>query len=508
MRTLQIGLLVAVIAFAGLAPASAQDEGNQLPIVTITGWEVIRIDGTVFTVYDRDLAIGSFSAISGFTHHELDTVRVSYEVFDPDWIEEDNPDNPDAEQNTEDEEVFVRTSVTPLENTVGGDLFGFFGGAGASPDAPPVPQSGEDFFGVDDSTGFRPTDNLLTLTYTFVLPNFIGANQLRLRGEIDYDVRYFVEIDASNDSSPEDDAIFFGSGSLIEVVESPFLLPANPPAFADAGADQTAAVNTLVILDGSRTFDGFNVGFDTNDDDNIFEKDIITFAWEWLSSSNGVRLDPVQNSARSPFATIEPTIPGTYVYRLLVDDGSNPRPTTDTVTVNVVESLPVNRAPTAVIVGPANAVSLGTLVTLDGGESTDPDDDQLRYIWRQTNELGDPLSAEELEDSFLPLSGLDAETLEFQALTTGEFYFRLIVDDGEFSATTTFSIEIVESTAGITASNETTSTSSASGSDSSALGGADAALAPLVPTCGAGLMPVALAPLALFGFRGRRRMRA
>ena len=115
-----------------------------------------------------------------------------------------------------------------------------------------------------------------------------------------------------------------------------------------------------IILDGSRTFDSFNQGFDVGSED-VFEKDDLSFTWEWISGPT--RVNPVQTDEGDPTATVfltvaDPNEP--YVYRLTVDDNVNALPSTDSVAITVVEELEDKNPPVAVIEGPASARTLGS----------------------------------------------------------------------------------------------------------------------------------------------------
>ncbi|MBI5863744.1 MAG: hypothetical protein HZB38_04405 [Planctomycetes bacterium] len=486
MRHALVVLVSAALA-GWLAPAaSAQVTGNP-PNVTIIRWEVFRypyFESTV--VYDRDAAIGTLASIRLFDHFENDIVQADVDVSDPDWIQEITVDPQTGQVNNGNEAVFLRMRAFGLEQ---------FG----PPSPPPLLFPREGWF--PDDEGFRPIPGPTTpyhfyYTFEFLFPEFIGRNQARLRGEIDFDVAYLIEFCATNEKT--EDQTKWGCTTINAfVLENPEFRPPNPQSFADAGPDRTVAAGTTVRLDGSRTFDAFNIGFNPADP-NVIEKDQIVFSWEWMTGP--VRVDPSQADSHDPVATVVLNSLGEYVFRLTVADGSSDAvPSSDVVVINVVESIPPNNPPTAVIVGPANAVPLGAVITLDGSQSSDPDGDPLTYRWRQTNEIGEPLLGADLLKAFQALSGVDGNKSTWQAVTEGTFYFRLLVDDGEFLVNTTFTVRVANNqTSGRTELATTSSEDPAvDQTDASGLG------TPLFPTCGAGLAPLALTPLALLLMRRR-----
>ncbi len=277
-------------------------------------------------------------------------------------------------------------------------------------------------------------------------------------------------------------------------MENPFLGTGDPPACADAGADRTVAADTQVVLNGGGSSDGNNVGFDP-DDENVFEKDTLTFTWEWISGP--VRVDPVQAIATDPTATVTLVVPGDYVYRLIVDDNDNALPSTDSVTITVVQDLPPRNPPRAIIRGPAGPVPIGGIITLTS-ESTDPDGDDLALRWKQTDALGGELPAEDLQDVFQPLSGMTSEVASWQALTAGTYYFRLLVDDGFFESSAQFTVVVIDTVTG-GASVIVDDGSGDVTDEQSEFGTAVPAL------CGAGVLPLAAFPLALCLMRRRIR---
>lgn len=470
-NTFLYGLLLAICT---ISAARAQD--GSPPNIELIRWEVTRGFDT-FVVYDRDIPIGTRADVESFLHQELDEVLAVLEVTDPDW-EVGDPNNP-----SENEPVYLRFEDRPVAE---------FG----PPQPPPIPFLPDGFF---PEEGFRPPPGeiVLLIGFEFAFPEFAGRNQRRLRGEIDFDCLYELEFAVSNEAEP--DPAFCGAPLVrceivqTKVIENSELPVANPPAFADAGSDRSVAVNSLVTLDASRTYDAYNVGFSVNNP-NVFEKDNIVFTWEWISGP--IRVDPVQTSQNNPKATVQLDTLGTYVYRVTVDDNINGLPSTDTVTITVVQSLPQNRGPTAVIVGPGAPVVVGTIVTLDGRQSSDPEGDTLTFRWTQTDELGGPLPFEGTQEAFQPLAGVESSVSAWQTVKPGTYHFRLVVGDGEFLANTTFSVEVVAAaTGGVTVLNP-----AASGNEPEA--------DPQVMStgaCGAGLLPLALMPLLLGLMRKRVR---
>ena len=179
---------------------------------------------------------------------------------------------------------------------------------------------------------------------------------------------------------------------------------------ANAGADQFALPTAVVTLAGGGT-----------DPD---PGTVLTYAWEQTSG-------PVP-TALSNAAAAQPTftqpVTGTYVFTLTVSDGS--LSATDSVTVTVTLTPPVNQAPTA-NAGPDQAVVSGTLVTL-AGSGSDPDPGTtLTYSW--TRESG---------PANVSLSDPAVAQPTFTPTTANTYVFTLTVSDGSLSATDTVTITV------------------------------------------------------------------
>jgi hypothetical protein len=152
----------------------------------------------------------------------------------------------------------------------------------------------------------------------------------------------------------------------------------NEPPIADAGPDQTVDVGVTVTLDGSNSTDP--------------DGDIQVYLWEQTGGVQVTLSDP--NAVRPDFSAPDVGPDGeSLTFQLTVTDQSGLQ-STDTCVVNITWD---NDPPTA-NAGPDQTVDEGATVTLDGSNSTDPDDGIQRYWWTQTAGTGvtlsDPSSAQ------------------------------------------------------------------------------------------------------------------
>ncbi len=130
----------------------------------------------------------------------------------------------------------------------------------------------------------------------------------------------------------------------------------------NAGIDQTAAVDSLVTLNGSASFDP--------------DGDPKTFAWT-QTSGPGVML----RGADTATPTFTPTVIAVYSFQVRVSDNDGGS-ATDSTTVNVISGQP----PIAdAKVWPGTTGYINTVFVFDGANSTDPDGTISTYSW----DLGD-----------------------------------------------------------------------------------------------------------------------
>ena len=116
---------------------------------------------------------------------------------------------------------------------------------------------------------------------------------------------------------------------------------------------------------------------------------------------------------------------GTYAFNFVVNDGESDRePDRVTITERVF-----NESPIAHIAG-RQSVEIGTVVQLDGSDSSDPDDDELTFAWVAPPgiTLDDPTSARP----------------QFTATEADVYTFTLTVADGVFRSDPVVVITVTE----------------------------------------------------------------
>ena len=488
MRTRCLEMVLIAMYLGTTAPAFGQADDQPPAIIGDIQWFILRdeLNGFIPPIARCADELGAvFEPFDPETQkaNERDRLIAQFTIFDPDI----DDDAPDADEDAEEFFVSVRAEWLP---------FAFY----TSPEPPPIPEA-ENVFSEFIARIRRldpPMLNQRQFCVALTIPQFNGRNQARLRGFIDYDVAWRIDILVANEMDPMDtQGGIDGRTEIIFAVKDPRLLGSNPPAFADAGPDQTVVVGGTVRLDGSRTFDGTNLGFDPNNP-NVFEEDTITYTWEFVSGPAVVTPTYPDLDERPWLAEVSLTQIGTYVFRLLADDGNMAEPTSDTATITVVSTIVPNRQPVAVISGPAASIVVGDIIQLNGSASTDPDGDALTYRWLQTNEIGGAIDPAIFRDVFQPLGGLDTPLSSWQALKPGQYFFRLIVSDEDQSATATASVTVV-ATSGAVVGGASVSGNSASGDF------AEESAAVNAPAAGCGAGAGGLLGLAAFGSWALRR---
>jgi hypothetical protein len=238
-----------------------------------------------------------------------------------------------------------------------------------------------------DGSGCRDVDgDSLTFRWSFVSkPNGSNAtlsNTKAVKPAFDVDIvgTYTLQL-------------IVNDGAVSSAPDTVTISTKNSVPVSDAGADQVVRVNETVQLDGSSSSDA--------------DGETLTYKWSFIYKPDG-SVEKLSN-----MTTAEPTfkvdVAGTYTVQLIVNDGTdNSAP--DTVTIVTENSPPVSNA------GNDHTVQEGDSVTLNGLNSTDPDDNIASYSWKQTGGTSAILSnSKGVEATFIaPDVAADSEMLIFQ----------------------------------------------------------------------------------------------
>ena len=284
----------------------------------------------------------------------------------------------------------------------GGDGGG--GGGNSTPQQKPVADAGTSktvpvnvLVQLDGSGSASPSGGLLTYQWTLfskpagsasTLNNGAVANPTFTPDTVGSYVLHLVVNDGVSSSDGSSVTITAVAGNIAPV--------------ADAGPDQNVVAGTLVTLDGTGSFDA--------------NGDPITYSWTIFSRPPGSVSTLNNGAVANP--TFTPDAAGSYVLRLVVNDGVSDS-AISAVTITAVAGN-INIAPVA-DAGPNQNVVTGALVTLDGSGSHDPNPgDLLTYSWSM---ISRPTG------SFATLYSPLAVKPTFTADVSGSYVFALVVTD-------------------------------------------------------------------------------
>lgn len=183
----------------------------------------------------------------------------------------------------------------------------------------------------------------------------------------------------------------------------------NAAPVASAGPDQTVEVGKSVLLDGS-------VSSDAN-------RDVLYYSWQMVTRPAGSNAILTLPTTVKPVFT--PDVVGTYVFSLVVSDGTGAGALSSQTDLVVVNAIPANVRPVAVASGPATLpVARGATVTVNGTGSTDANGDALTYRWSLTRPAG----------STATLAAATNPTTTFVADVAGTYVATLVVNDGKLDS--------------------------------------------------------------------------
>lgn len=187
------------------------------------------------------------------------------------------------------------------------------------------------------------------------------------------------------------------------------IIDTNHAPTADAGPAQTVSADSSVQLTGGASADP--------------DGDTLTYHWSFDFVPEGSTLPEKEkpfsanNTAESSNPTFQPDRVGTFVVKLYVNDGkAESAPSYVVITVTEPENLPMANA------GLDLTGEVGSLVSLDGSKSFDPQGRTLTYSWS----LVDKPTASTLSS----LTGGDTVTPSFTPDARGNYTVNLVVNNG------------------------------------------------------------------------------
>ncbi len=243
-----------------------------------------------------------------------------------------------------------------------------------------------------DLAGYRVYSRVEGASYDYEQAEWEGTDTTCIITGLEYDITYYFvarAFDTSDNESTNSNEISYQAHQ-------------EQAPTAEAGPNQTVGEGYLVTLDGSNSSDP--------------DGTIVSYGW---TQTGGTTVTLSDAAASQPSFTAPDVGAGgeslTFSLTVTDDDGLQ---SSDTCIVNISW---VNLTPTA-NAGPDQTVNENVSVTLDGTNSTDPDDGIASYLWSQTAGTAVSLSA--------PASS----TLVFTAPAVGSggeaLTFELTVSDG------------------------------------------------------------------------------
>ena len=174
----------------------------------------------------------------------------------------------------------------------------------------------------------------------------------------------------------------------------------NSAPIANAGSDATANIGASITLNGSQSSD--------------VNGDPLTYRWSLNSTPTGSQAQLIDPTSVNPSFT--PDIAGDYVVELVVNDGTlDSAPDTVIITAGSGDNPPLANA------GADQQATIGQTVQLDGGNSSDPENSPLTFLWTFTAQP--PASAVQLVNE-------TAANPSFVPDVAGDYVVQLVVNDG------------------------------------------------------------------------------
>ena len=187
-------------------------------------------------------------------------------------------------------------------------------------------------------------DNVNTSIASFTTPSKISS---------DTDLIFKLIVNDTKNATSTDDV-------KVTIKHTP--LPNKPPV-ANAGLGQTVNAGDPIKLDGTASKDP--------------DGNVTSYLWEQIAGSH-ITLNGTDTATPSFTAPSNVSTNTVLVFQLTVTDDKN----ATSISPVKITVKPANRSPIA-NAGVNQTVNAGDVITLDGSKSNDPDNDQIKYLWKQ-----------------------------------------------------------------------------------------------------------------------------
>ena len=213
--------------------------------------------------------------------------------------------------------------------------------------------------------------------------------------------------------------------------------PENTTPVANAGDDQTVASGTVVSLSASNSYDP--------------DGNVVGYSWRRIggsgSSDEAILSVPFSQSPTFTDSSLSSDdSPVTHIFELVVTDNDGASSSEDTVTITITP--PEKKAPPKNIAPVANAgddqtVAFGTVVSLTGSNSYDPDGNVVGYSWHWIGGSGSSHEAILSDASSQSPTFTDSSLSSDDSPVTHIFELVVTDNDGASSSEDTVTITII-----------------------------------------------------------------
>lgn len=243
-----------------------------------------------------------------------------------------------------------------------------------------------------------------TLTYAWTLPTRPAGSAATIANNTSVKPTFTADVAGTYVASlVVNDGTTSSAASTVTITGS--ASTGNAPPVANAGPHQNVTIPTTVFLDGSGSSDP--------------DGDALAYTWSFSSRPDGSTATLAGATTVNP--NFSPDLAGVYAVRLVVNDGQvDSSPSTVQITAATDNSAPIADA------GPAQDVTVGDTVTLDGSASSDADGNPLTYAWSLTARP---------TDSTATLTNPTSVSPTFVADVAGIYVASLVVNDGNQNST-------------------------------------------------------------------------